>query len=472
MTFKHETNKAIKIFSQLYVGVKKPNSLIDIPLAFATPYETNAAGLKRQSSVMRWLGGEYDYAYENGQRTAVKASRDIRIVDNTLRTGFKITDDIKRVYWGGGNVMFRIHDPYGFELEIDSGNLTALIQTVGILPGGEVPGKCVWARDGSKNILITEGSVEYQSSVKAAETIKKPKALGQAEKVIGSTYRLSTGEFGQYLGKVFLIFSIVSENHYGPNLKVPIVVGQVPKHTRHQGTTLRSKTLGHTQEQYEAVLIGTEISGTELCNRTVKLYKKASLTERLDEVLLSPDEAVSIANQCQISTATSAGYHKICEMLSVKEPSSVSFTFRTLRNDEYITERKNLKQKLNQESKHGTSMTIGRAFRYDNTILRVQTNDGIKTFSNSEDYLVPDAFERTVIKIMAPCSIQTSGVKDDTVQFLSPNNYSSNYRGYTSSFEGGEVFILPTFKTVDEALEAFDAEYEAGNLLTIGVQIV
>ena len=58
-------NKGMKVFSKLFVGIKKAYE-DNPPLAFATPYEENAAGKKRQDTVMSWLGGEYENVIENG----------------------------------------------------------------------------------------------------------------------------------------------------------------------------------------------------------------------------------------------------------------------------------------------------------------------------------------------------------------------------------------------------------------------
>ncbi len=192
-------NKGMKVFSKLFVGIK--NNVGDyVPLAFATPYEENAAGKKRQETVMSWLGGEYvnvvengQYVYENGHPKRKKVERNTKIFDNVPRSGFKITDDVKRVYWGGGNVVWRVFDPYGYELEIQSNNLMALIQSCGVEVGGLIPGNCVWGRDGGVNILLHESSEEYKNAIKAAETLKpnkkKPnKKIPMKDRIVGGKY--------------------------------------------------------------------------------------------------------------------------------------------------------------------------------------------------------------------------------------------------------------------------------------------
>lgn len=480
MMFKHEQNAAIKIFSQLYVGIRAAPADGSAPLAFATPYESTAQGLKRQDTVLNWLGGEYErviengsWVWENGQVKTVKATRDIRILENTLRSGFRITDDVKRVYWGGGNVVFRIQDPYGFELEIESGNLMALIQTVGITAGGEIPVQCIWGRDGSKNILITEGSDEYQGSVKAAESIVKPKVLGQAQKHIGSTYRLSDGTFGQYLGKMYLISSSESSNGQGPTFRVQGTIRDASIDTTVRSTcierVLRQKF--DKFDQFEAVLQGTE-SDVPLSGRYVKLYKTAPLTERLDTVELTAEEASAIANQGLITRASSTNhfYSTRDESLVVQKPSSASFYFKNLTEAEFKEERLSIQEKLERQQSYGrgTVLSIEPMLRHSDHLIRVQTDGSTAMYGRAVNRRVYD----TDFTIAGPCTIVSGpSLNTDTmVRFLKPDEYGhgSQYAGSTSP----AVLVLPMFDTVDEVLEYLDNEYKACNLFTIGIQVL
>jgi hypothetical protein len=186
-----ERNTSIKVFSQLYLGLKGT-------LGFATPYEENAAGRKRQETVNSWASGYGEYV--NGKH--VPGVPKTSVMANEPRAGFKITDDIKRVYWGGGNVVWRVLDPVGFELEIQSRNLMAIIQSCGINEGGEIPGRCVWGRSGGDNILLHESSDEYKDAVKAAETLKAPKQVGKNARRVGGIYRRVDGSPAIFIGKV------------------------------------------------------------------------------------------------------------------------------------------------------------------------------------------------------------------------------------------------------------------------------
>lgn len=167
----------MKIYSQLYVGLRDQGE--DNPkLAVVTPFENAAAFEKRKNIVDNWARVTlYDYL----KKQFFPAILDTKTVENTLREGFTITDDIKRVCWGGGNVVWRVLDPYGYELEIPSANLMAIIQVSGINEGGKIPGKCCWGSDGATNILLHEKSDAYVNAIKGTEAIKKEEQLLKEE---------------------------------------------------------------------------------------------------------------------------------------------------------------------------------------------------------------------------------------------------------------------------------------------------
>jgi hypothetical protein len=100
-------------------------------LGFATPYEPNLKAYeKRKSTIDSWVRSYYT--------TPVKIEP--IIIDNVPLDNFKIAESVRRVYWGGGNVVWRIQDPRGFELEISSANLARIIDCVTIqhgVKGGE-----------------------------------------------------------------------------------------------------------------------------------------------------------------------------------------------------------------------------------------------------------------------------------------------------------------------------------------------
>ena len=217
----------IKIFNQLYVGFQEryrsEEIILDasngdveykqIPyrLGFVTPYEDSAAGRKRQSTVDSWANTN-QYRYErqpDGSSKYVKKeqSEDLKpqIIKNEQLKGFKLAEEVKRTYWGGGNVVWRIEDPRGFEIEISSANLARIISEVGILSGGVIPGKCIYGRLGKDNILIPEGTALWNRSVKDAEELdRKSKTVGKTQVVPGSICEMKNGSELIYLGQFWI----------------------------------------------------------------------------------------------------------------------------------------------------------------------------------------------------------------------------------------------------------------------------
>ena len=126
---------------KLYVTVqyREDSSSVDGLLGFASPYTKDAAFRKRKLTQDGWAYGnteaviinEDDSMHING---AIKLRIDPvalfmgncapKIIDNVLVAGFTIAKSVRRSSgWGGsGNVVWRIADPRGFELEIKSEN--------------------------------------------------------------------------------------------------------------------------------------------------------------------------------------------------------------------------------------------------------------------------------------------------------------------------------------------------------------
>jgi len=103
-------------------------------------------------------------------------------------------------------VLWRIADPRGFELEISSENFARIIDCATI-EKGVIVGKCVWGRDGSKNILLPESSDVYQDAVKRTAEVNTKISLLDVQ--VGDTVGILTKDgkdlSGQYLGKYFFL---------------------------------------------------------------------------------------------------------------------------------------------------------------------------------------------------------------------------------------------------------------------------
>lgn len=323
--FKVEVNKAVKVFSQLYVGiaVERKNDA-GIPLAFAAPHEENAAGKKRRETVNSWL--------EHHQNRPKTGQNIKKLVDNVARTGFKITDDIRRVYYGGGNVVFRVEDPDGWEIEIQSGNLTALIQQAGIEKGGVIPGKCIWGRAGAYNVLLHESSEEFKTAILAAEGIKAPMMIPTNERHIGAVYRLRDGSFGRYLGKMWVVNGQGGRHDsYNRRSFQKAKIGAIEYliHVYDRSCTFEMSDDEVQSAEFELVYIDGDAS-TGWSKPKIRCYKKAPLIETLDATsYLTPDEVNSLVDRADLGyagsnpgTPVTAFFNKPTRVYYTSEPVS------------------------------------------------------------------------------------------------------------------------------------------------------
>lgn len=171
-----------------YVGVK---SLIGLGgkfnLGFITPHSIDSSFKKRKETVDNWMD-------KDGKSF---------ILINTPIEGFRFVSDIKRSGWfGSGNVVWRVEDPRGFEFEISSDNLSSLMSLTTI-KNGEIQGKCIFARDGSKNALLLENSEEYQIAIDQTRRNKSKVSLKDIK--ISSLVEMQDGSFNYYYGKIYCL---------------------------------------------------------------------------------------------------------------------------------------------------------------------------------------------------------------------------------------------------------------------------
>ena len=309
-------NKGMKVFSQLYVGLRKNRQ--PPHLGFATPYEDNSAGRKRQETVDKWACGQGEYVDGKWVPSTVKSSQ---LFENVPREGFIVTDDVKRVYWGGGNVVWRIHDPYGFELEIQSANLLAIIQTAGIEAGGKIPGKCLWGRSGADNILLHESSEEYKSAILAAETLKKPSTIGTKDRVIGEEYLIMDGSKATYLGKFWITKKVqdkwVASSSPQPTPGIEINIDG-------WGSTYASGSTSKLEvaDVYEALLFGKPSDGS------VRLYKKAPLVRAENNInpKITIDTVEGIVAKLKLGWAAGGKNFETPVAATLEKPTSLNWT--------------------------------------------------------------------------------------------------------------------------------------------------
>ncbi len=168
----YAAGKKPRYFPQLYVGLRKVNEypfdgvLESHILGFMTPHEENAAGRKRKESIDYWAN-RVSRVYEldangdviqvpYGQSYKMEPKIPPQIFKNEPLNGFRLVNMVRR--YETKNVLWRIEDPRGFQLELSSDNLSYLITEQGIGKGGEIFSPCIWARIGAQNYLVPENT--------------------------------------------------------------------------------------------------------------------------------------------------------------------------------------------------------------------------------------------------------------------------------------------------------------------------
>ena len=160
-------------------------------LGFASPYTKDSAFEKRKQTQDNW-------AYGHGTKVNIDAEDQItvegekageyficncfpRILDNEPLEGYEIAKSVRRYGWSGsGNVAWRITDPRGFDLEISSENFATLVAN-STMVNGVIQAKCLWGREGSKNVLLTENSEPYQAAMEHTKRVSNKVSLKEVK---------------------------------------------------------------------------------------------------------------------------------------------------------------------------------------------------------------------------------------------------------------------------------------------------
>lgn len=182
----------ITIPEKHYVGYQSDS---DLPLGFATPVSTDAAFAKRKSTVDNWAS-----------QYGCKLFKAAEVFDNVLMEGFCISRSVKRTGWNGGNVVWRIEDPRGFQLEITSANFMKIVECTTLVEG-VIQGKCIWGRDGATNVLLPESSQPYKDAVAATQRVASSKNIGAKDVKAGDVVEMKDGSTCTYLGSFHILTS-------------------------------------------------------------------------------------------------------------------------------------------------------------------------------------------------------------------------------------------------------------------------
>ena len=219
---------AATIAEKLYVTIqyRKDAGNDDGHLGFASPYTKDAAFQKRKATQDSWAYGygctieiddEDNVTFSAGETSKVDTASAFiggwypKVIKNEPVEGFEIAKSIRRYGWSGsGNVVWRITDPRGFDLEISSDNFASIV-AVCDMEKGLIKGKCVWGREGSKNVLLPEVSEPFQEALTRTKKVNAKVSLKDIQ--IGDTVDLLTTKASDedsvavYYGKMYFLSS-------------------------------------------------------------------------------------------------------------------------------------------------------------------------------------------------------------------------------------------------------------------------
>lgn len=214
------------IAEKLYVTIQYRHDANneDGHLGFASPYTKDAAFQKRKATQDSWAYGsgctieidEDDHVtFTAGSNSKVDAVSAFiggwypKVIKNEPIEGFEIAKSVRRYGWSGsGNVVWRITDPRGFDLEISSDNFASVISCVD-MEKGVIKGKCVWGREGSKNILLPEASEPFQEALAKTKRVNQKVSLKDVQ--IGDTVDLLSSKLADgntaaiFYGKMYFL---------------------------------------------------------------------------------------------------------------------------------------------------------------------------------------------------------------------------------------------------------------------------
>lgn len=188
-------NTDIKLPEKHYVTFQQRENAC--PLGFMTPWGDDDAAKKRMVTADSWAASSY-YGRKN------KKPIEPKVLNNELLSGFRVMHSVDRSNRYNKNIVWRIEDPRGFELEISSGNMETIINECNI-EKGEILEPCVWGRLKNANVLLPEASQEYQDAIENTKRVGTKVTIKDVP--IGSIVLLHDGREAEYLGKFYTILS-------------------------------------------------------------------------------------------------------------------------------------------------------------------------------------------------------------------------------------------------------------------------
>lgn len=359
--------KDIKIPANHYIGFQA-RGVDDVPLGFMTPDGTDKAAQKRKDTVDSW--SRQGTTRWNPVTMAHEAVKKIEPAsyENKPLSGFKLGREIRRhSSWGQGNVKWRIEDPRGFELEISSPNFASIILCTTI-ENGDILEECVWARQGSENILLPVSSEVYKTAI--ANTSRINASISLKDLQPGHHVVLQNGNEGLYLGQHFCF-----EDHG----------------IRHRSTDENDRSpltgWGDKKRHFIAQLKDGEIASIE-CLASIK----PSAATDSDIGKLTPQEAEARINDFLVSDAksisTAGNSYGYVRAVTCEKPvaGSAKYEYQTRTFDELVAHYKPGKHPYGH-AKHYIGYEVGKRV----TVVVEQFKDGVRYINVDPHSMVTNA---------------------------------------------------------------------------------
>lgn len=246
-----------------------------VKLGFMSPEGTDSGAAKRKITQQKWAYGAVTtdpvtgvmkrFVQRKWEPSVGHTYDQVPITDDLLPTvltnelleGFQIARSVRRGGWSGANILWRIIDPRGFELEISTANFARIVDCA-VVDHGVIQGKCIWGRCGSENILLPESSDIYQAAV--MHTDRSATRVPLTEVNIGDTvdvYNASGYDgHGIYLGR----------HYYTGPVSVQVT----------EPVSLKSINRGFNTSRYQPIDVGMAINDRHVTQPETFRYQKAT----------------------------------------------------------------------------------------------------------------------------------------------------------------------------------------------------
>ena len=172
------------IAPKIKVGFQKRDDTFTGKLAYVIYYD-NKGKLRKEQSWQSWRDKKIDP----------------QEFDNTPMDGFTLNKDIKRYngdWFSSHRTMIRVHDPRGFEFEVTTENLIAILMHTDCLRRGLI-GQFVYAWFGTELVLLPTNSEEYQNASKYTAGLGKK--VGVKDLISGVSYKTKREGDVIYIGR-------------------------------------------------------------------------------------------------------------------------------------------------------------------------------------------------------------------------------------------------------------------------------